>query len=239
MSDECPECPECPVSLGNISDSLAYFGKSLAYAQLKTKKPWNPIYMESRRTSVGWVGELRSCVPSVFCTATSTVPIKSVCHLWVQSNSEDSSWLKTPQTSAISRAPRHFFASLQRLKLRHWSVPQPQPRTWSLGIDFGFGAEGPCHIMSCHWASKVCSLLSPLSLLSTVEIGATVFFASHRPQLQLSAESNGSLSASQNETELGNLAAPWSFWLNHGVGGKDQIIKQGGRNRSKRSKKGV
>ena len=30
--------------------------------------------------------------------------------------------------------------------------------------------------MSCHWASKVCSLLSPLSLLSTVEIGATVFF---------------------------------------------------------------
>ena len=69
MSDECPECPECPVSLGNISDSLAYFalwhmlhlkpkrvayfGKSLAYAQLKTKKPWNPIYMESRRTSVG------------------------------------------------------------------------------------------------------------------------------------------------------------------------------------------
>ena len=131
MSDECPECPECPVSLGNISDSLAYFGKSLAYAQLKTKKPWNPIYMESRRTSVGWVGELRSCVPSVFCTATSTVPIKSVCHLWVQSNSEDSSWLKTPQTSAISRAPRHFFAT-EIAACSVWSLDTEACRNHSL-----------------------------------------------------------------------------------------------------------
>jgi hypothetical protein len=40
-----------------------------------------------------------------------------------------------------------------------------------------------------------------------------VFFASHGPQLQLSAESNCYLSASQNETELGNLAAPWSFFV--------------------------
>ena len=35
----------------------------------------------------------------------------------------------------------------------------------------------------------------------------TIFFASHKPQLQLSVESNFWLSASQNETELVNLAA--------------------------------
>ena len=35
----------------------------------------------------------------------------------------------------------------------------------------------------------------------------TICFASHKPQLQLSVESNCWLSASQNETELVNLAA--------------------------------
>ena len=66
------------------------------------------------------------------------------------------------------------------------------------------------------------------------------FFASHKPQLQLSAEYNCYLSASQNETELANLCSTMIvFCLNHGIGGRDQIIKQEGEEQKQKEQKGV
>ena len=67
-----------------------------------------------------------------------------------------------------------------------------------------------------------------------------IFFESHKPQLQLSAESNCWLSASPNETELVNLAAPW--FLSESRNRKEKYgkikLSNKGRNRSKKGAKG-